>query len=97
MLQGRPVSGKRAQRLVEQGALLIDTRDPVSYRDGTLPGAINMHLRQVSSLFKHPKNTKMVIFGNTADDTTTHAIVNYLRQYGFTEVFTMNTKEDWNV
>lgn len=96
MLQGRPVAGKKVRQIVEQGALLFDTRDPVSYRDGTLPGAVNMQLRQVSSLMKHPKNTKMVFFGASAEDDTLRAVVNYVRQYGFTEVFVMSSIEDWD-
>jgi rhodanese-related sulfurtransferase len=97
MLPGRPVSGKKARALVERGALLFDTRDPVSFRNGTLPGAVNLQLRQVSSaLLPHPKNTKVIFFGESSSDNTLLSAVNYALQYGYTEVFVMSSIDGWN-
>lgn len=95
MLQGRPLSGKRCKILVEQGALLFDTRDPVDFRNGTIPGAVNLHMRQVSTLTKYPRDTKMVFFGSAPDDNTLQAVVNYVIQYGFTNVYILKSIDDW--
>jgi len=88
------ITGKKARQLVDKGALLIDVRTPVLFRDGTLPGAINISARQVSELLKYPKNKKMVFFGD--DNTATDVIVNYVTGLGFTDVFSFGLMENWN-
>lgn len=95
MFAGQKISGSKARKLVESGALLFDTRDPVSFRNGSLPNAKNLPLRQVSTLLKHPKNTKMVFFGDSNTDSDLMSIVNYAIQYGFTQVYTMGSIHNW--
>ena len=95
MLQGRPLTGRRAKVLVSRGALLFDTRDPVDFRNGTIAGAVNLHLRQVPALTKYPRNTDMVFFGSAPDDDTLKTVVNYVIQYGFTNVYILNSLDDW--
>lgn len=89
------IGGKRAQHLVDKGALLIDVRDPVSYRDGTLPSAVNMSLRQLSSLIREPKTRTLIFFGESETDETLKAAINYAYQFGFTEVFSLGSKNTW--
>lgn len=97
MLTGRPISGKRARELIARGPTLVfDTRDPVSYRNGTLPGAVNVQLRQVSTLLRYPKTTNLIFVGTGPTDDTMLAIVNYAIQYGFTGVFVLSSIDDWN-
>lgn len=90
------IGGKRAQRLVEKGAMLIDVRSPVSFRDGSLPGAVNLSLRQVSSLIREPKSRSLIFFGETENDDTLMASLNYAYQLGFGEVFSLGIKENWD-
>ena len=94
-ISAKSIGGKRAQHLVDKGAMLIDVRDPVSFRDGSLPGAVNLSLRQLSSLVKEPKKRNLIFFGESTDDETLQAAINYAYQYGFTEVFSIGTKENW--
>lgn len=96
MMYGQKVVGKKAQTLVSKGALLIDVRSPVAFRDGTLPGAVNMSLRQLSQLINKPKNTPIVVFGEGDDDPTLKSALNYISQYGFSKVYSLGSKENWD-
>jgi len=93
---GQKINGKRAQKLLENGAKLYDVRDAVAFRDGTLPGAVNLPLRQVSTLMKLPKDTKLILFGASNDDENLKHILNYISQFGFTEVYSLGAKENWD-
>lgn len=90
------ITGRRAQKLVEKGAMLIDVRSPVSYRDGSIPGAINMSIRQLSLLTREPKNKNLIFFGESENDDTLKAAINYAFQYGFMNIYSLGTKENWN-
>ena len=90
------ISGKKAQKLVEKGAILIDVRDPVSFRDGSLPGAVNLSLRQLTTLVREPKDKKLIFFGSSETDETLKIAINYAYQFGFMEVFSLGTKESWD-
>lgn len=90
------ISGQRAKKLVEKGGLLFDVRSPIMFRDGTLPGATNISPRQVSTLMKHPKTTKLVFFGESNDDPNIEAMINYATQIGFMDVFTFGSINNWN-
>lgn len=95
-INAKKIDGKRAQRLIEKGAMLIDVRDPVSFRDGSLPGAVNLSLRQLSSLIREPKTRKLIFFGESETDDTLKAAINYAYQFGFLDVFSLGTKDNWN-
>lgn len=95
MMYGQKVAGKKAQALVDKGAMLIDVRNPVAYRDGTLPGAVNMSLRQLSQLATKPKTTPVVVFGDSDDDPTLKSALNYIVLYGFSKVYSLGSKENW--
>lgn len=95
MMYGQKVNGKKAQTLVGKGAMLIDVRNPVAFRDGTLPGAVNMSLRQLSQLAAKPKTTPIVVFGEGGDDPTLKSALNYIVQYGFSKVYYLESKESW--
>lgn len=92
---GQKVTGKKAKNLIDKGAILVDVRSPVAFRDGTLPGAINLSLRQLSQLNSKPKNTPIVLFGDSDDDPTLKSAINYVNLYGFDKVYSLGTKENW--
>lgn len=96
MILALPVTGRKAQELVKTGAMLIDVRSPVSFRDGSIPGAVNMSIRQLSLLNREPKNKKLIFFGESSTDETLKAAVNYASQYGFTNIYCLNSKDEWN-
>ena len=63
-MYGQRVNGTKAKQMVASGAILIDTRDAVKFRDGTIPGAINLPLRRVSEMQRHDRRVKFVVFGD---------------------------------
>lgn len=92
MIDAKQISlGKAAKLVNTKGGILVDVRDPVSFRDGTVAGAINLSLRQLSSLQRYSKNTPIVLYSDKMDiDIKTAA--NYLIQFGFTHVNTLISK-----
>jgi 3-mercaptopyruvate sulfurtransferase SseA len=93
---GTRVNGRKARELVAAGAVLIDTRDAVSFRDGTIPGAINISLRQISSLNSYAKNTKFVMFGMNNDDENLSRTTGYVAQLGFQNIYVLGCMDNWN-
>ena len=71
--------------------ILIDIRSPVDFRDGHLPNAVNMTLRQLTILQSMEKNTPFVICGDEADASTVRAAINYLMLYGFTRIYSVDS------
>lgn len=96
MYNSTRINAVKAKKLVDKGALLFDVRNPVAFRNGSLPGAVNINARTVSSLLKHPKNTKLVFFGDSDDDGTINTIINYATQMGFQDVYTFGAMENWS-
>lgn len=91
------IGGTKARKIIEKdNAILIDVRDPVSYRDGTLPNAINVSLRNISSLAKFPKTTKIIFFSSTNEDDNLAASINYAVQLGFKSIFSLGAKVNWD-
>ena len=90
------ISGKRAKKLVDKGAILIDVRSPVDFRDGSIPGAINLSLRQISQLVREPRTKTLIFFSNSETDDDLKSATNYATQMGFTQVFSLGTKENWD-
>jgi rhodanese-related sulfurtransferase len=86
----------RAEKLINKGALLLDVRDPVKFRDGHITDAINVSVRGVSSMLKYPKTTKMIIYGMTDQDSDINTVGNYLFQLGFPDVYTIGSIDNWN-
>lgn len=89
------ISGKKAQALVSKGAVLVDVRGPVAFRDGALPNAINLPLRQISQIQKYPKTTSLVVYGEESDPATLSAALNYISTYGFSKVYSIGTLDNW--
>lgn len=92
----KTISGKSARRLVErEGAMLCDARDPVSFRNGSLPGAKNYPIRLISTLLSVNKKTPLVFFGNSNDDTDMTMGAKYAEVLGFTNVYLLGAITNW--
>lgn len=82
-------SKNKVEKLVASGALLVDMRTPIEYRDGSIKGAVNLPLRNfVNKITGMNRKSKIVIFGTTLDDPDLKHGFNYAEQLGFTEVYT---------
>ncbi len=90
------ISPQKAKKLVDKGAHLIDTRNPVDYAKNTLPGATNIVLRNVSSLpAKFKKTDNLILFGYTDDDIDVKQFENYAEQLGFVSIHAIGAKDNW--
>lgn len=93
----RNITGIKAKKLHStKGAVIVDVRDPVAFRDGTLPDAINLSLRQLSQLQAHPRTTPIILVGEGHTDPTLKAAINYIELYGFDKVFSLGSIDNWN-
>lgn len=92
---GKKVKGIQAKQLVNKGALLIDIRNPVAFRDGTITGATNIPISNISQLLSKDKTTKVIFFGENKEDPNLMLMLKYAAQV-FTDVYYMDSKDDWN-
>ena len=83
------------QNLIEQGAFLVDVREPGEFAGGTAKGAINIPLGSVASqLEKFKGKENIIVFcrsGNRSGQAKT-----ILEQNGFKNVVNGGTWEDVN-
>ncbi len=92
------ISGKRARSLVEhKRAILVDTRGPVEFRNGSLPSARNLPLRNlINELLLMKSKGKvgtLIIFGSENDNVLSIAST-YSEEMGFT-VYALKSMNDW--
>ena len=83
----KKIGKKKAFELINKGAMLIDLRSPVDFRDGTITGAVNLPLKNFTNkLMGFDKKKKYVLIGKTVEDTDLKAAVNYAEQLGIETV-----------
>lgn len=83
------IGKERSNKLIEKGAILVDMRSPVSFRDGHIKGAVNLPLKNFTTLLmKTEKKATIIIYGDTHEDKELSQGYNYAEQLGFTKVYT---------
>lgn len=90
---GKKVNATQVKNLRNKGAILIDVRNPVVFRDGTVAGATNLVVSNISQLIAYPKHTKFIFFGENKDDPNLKMMLKYATQM-FTDVFFLENKDD---
>ncbi len=76
------------EQLVAKGALLVDMRSPVDFRDGSIAGAINLPFRNfLNKITGLDRKVKIIIFGKEMDDSDVTQGYNYANQLGFTDIY----------
>lgn len=82
------ISKERAKKLIDKGAILVDMRSPVSFRDGHVSGAVNLPLKNFTNLLmKTDRKKSIIIYGDTYQDSELSQGFNYAEQLGFKEVY----------
>jgi rhodanese-related sulfurtransferase len=82
------VSKIRALQMVQNGAMLVDMRSPVSFRDGHVSGAVNLPLRNfLNKIMALDKKTKIIIYSDTVADDVLRQANTYAETLGFANVF----------
>lgn len=89
------VNKDKAMKLVHGGAKLIDIRSPVAFRDGTIPGAINMPFKNfLNFLIGMKTNDRVVIFSDRYSDQDIKDILKYATQLNKTQNIFISTYKD---
>lgn len=84
----KKASKSTVERLVAKGAMLVDMRSPIDFRDGTISGAVNLPLRNfLNKITGMDRKSKIIIFGASMEDPDVKHGFNYANQLGFTEVY----------
>lgn len=87
------ISYYRANELITKGALLVDMRSPVAFRDGHIPGAVNLPLLNfVNKIMGLDKSKKIIIYGDAVTDDVLRQGNNYAETLGFSSVFVTDYK-----
>lgn len=88
------INKKRVFDLVEKGAMLVDMRSPVDFRDGTIPKAINLPLKNfLNKITGIQRNQKIIIFGKSISDQEIKSACNYAEQLGFEYLYVTEYKQ----
>lgn len=90
----KKVNKKRALALVGKGAMLVDMRSPVDFRDGSVPGAQNLPLKNfLNKIVGMNRKQKFVLFARDIEDADMKNAANYAEQLGFEELFVSEYKQ----
>lgn len=83
-MYAKSVNKKRVEQLVERGAILVDMRSPVAYRNGSITGSVNLPLKNfLNQLSGMNRKTNIIVFGDTEEDSDVVMGINYAAQLGF--------------
>ena len=85
---------ERVNQLVGRGAMLVDMRSPVAFRNGSIDGSINLPLKSfLNKLTGMDKKTKLILFSDNSEDVDVKTGINYAVQLGFNNLFVSEYKE----
>lgn len=91
------ISVAKAKKLIEKGGKIFDVRSPVEFARKSIPGSINLTLRNVSHLPKYVKKDNAVILvGDTETKKDLEMMERYAGQLGFLSVFLLDGIESWS-
>jgi rhodanese-related sulfurtransferase len=88
----RPASAERVHALWREGAQLVDARDPGSYKEGHLRGAVNLPPREWDLMFpllepELRKAGRVVVYGRTTSRFPAAHTAQKLRRQGLEDVW----------
>lgn len=84
----KSITREKAEKLLKKGAILVDMRSPVAFRDGHIAESVNLPLKNFTNLLmKTDRKKAIIIYGDTPNDTDMSVGYNYAEQLGFGEVY----------
>lgn len=83
------INKEKTNKLLQKGAILVDMRSPILFRDGHINGAVNLPLKNFNNLLMAtPDKTKtIIVYGTTTKDEDLILGCKYADQLGFSKVF----------
>lgn len=91
----RNVSQKEAERLIEQGATLIDVRDPIEYKRDHIEGAINIPSDEAEEKFTKlfMKDESLILYCQSGGRSEN--VMEILESLGYTNVYNLGSISNW--
>ena len=88
------ITKERATKLLAKGAILVDMRTPVAFRDGHVAESQNLPLKQFTNLLMKTSDKKksIIVYGDSVDDADLKIGINYATQLGFSQVYVSDYK-----
>ena len=84
----KTINKTKLEQLLQKGALLVDIRSPVDFRNAHINGSVNLPLRNfINKIMSMPKNSAIVIYSNASNDSDLTQGINYAENLGFTNLF----------
>lgn len=85
----KTITKEKAKKLIDKGAILVDMRSPVAFRDGHIEGAVNLQLKKFTNLLMASPDRKKtyILYGVTMTDEDVVHGVKYSSQLGFESVY----------
>lgn len=81
------INSSRLKQLQErEDCMLIDVRSPLEFRDNTITGAVNIPLRNITTLLREDKKKTLIFFGGE-DAIDISQSIKYANNMGFTKVY----------
>ena len=78
----------KVKSLLDKGAVLIDLRSPVDYRNGNIMGSKNLPLSNfINSFLKFDKAKPIVLIVNFVSDSDLKTVDTYASQLGYEKVW----------
>ena len=88
------VNKEKTHKLIDKGALLVDMRSPVDFRDGSIKGSVNLPLKNFTNkLIGLNRNQKIVLISKTINDPDIKSACGYADQLGFSDIFVTEYKQ----
>lgn len=83
----KAITKNKMEQLVTKGALLVDMRSPVEFRNAHVSGAVNLPLRNfINKVMAMPKTATIVLYSTSIGDTDIVQGLNYAQILGFTNL-----------
>ncbi len=83
----KTINKQKLEQLVSKGALLVDMRSPVDYRNAHIDGAVNLPLKNFTNkIMGMPRTTTIVVYSGAASDPDLMSGINYAEIMGFTKL-----------
>lgn len=82
------ITKDKARKLIDKGAIIVDMRSPILFRDSHIDGSINLPLKKFTNLLitTVEKNKPIIVYGTTINDDDIVYGIKYSEQLGFTNI-----------
>lgn len=82
------IGNNKALELINKGAMLVDMRSPVAYRDRHVTGAVNLPLRNfLNTIQKMDRKHAIIIYSDSVTDDVLRQGNTYAENLGFSNIY----------